>query len=44
MGHIYRDAVTGRIVSAEYAAEHPETTERETVDTAAPASDEGDAE
>lgn len=30
--HLYRDAVTGEIVSAEYAEEHPDTTVRETIE------------
>lgn len=30
--HLYRDADTGKIVSEEYALEHPETTVRETIE------------
>lgn len=34
---VYRDAVTGEYVTAEYAAEHPDTTVSETVEDDAPA-------
>lgn len=35
MSYIYRDAVTGRIVTKKYAEAHPETTVREAVEPAA---------
>ena len=32
--HVYKSSVTGEFVSAEYAAEHPDTTYRATIDEA----------
>lgn len=29
--HVYRDAITGRFVSKDYARQHPDTTVRQTI-------------